>query len=816
MKNKNKICLSLILLIALSGCFKINNQTSNDSSSTNKVSETSTTSSKEGLSSSSSKVSSSTTSNLSSSSSSSSNPKVSSSTNSSSSSSSSKNPVTPTNPTITVVDDFRININEHVNYLSLVNAVDTIDGNITHLVTVDLPANVEMINGDLYFGYVGTYNIVFNVKNSSGLSSSADVNIEVYKIENKDFTGPTILGYKNIRVKENVMAYPLEGVTAIDDIDGDVTSLLSATYETDGDATNGISFDKEGLYTVVIKAKDLSDNYSQVLVTIEVNNEDLPTAVDITDLLVKEYNCNIGDSNVVPFEGAKSKIIQLKHNSESVKYANAKFVFTPTEDLDNKKLSFYVKLGDNNVTKNSLGLYLMNNGEKLASLTFQVSATSNEGYSVVDKGDGWYLFTVAFSKQWPSLDSYVVDSIRLSYSNIDVTKTATVYIANALLDFYKEGDIDVDDNPSGGDNGGGNGGQSPLPTSDLSDKIISNGNSTVTIDTTVSHDGVQSAKIKGANASVSQYTQALYNFETPISTDNLNISFYIKLDGSTVYSNRIAFRVCTTNDDKIDPQIYLHGSSNPTGVSIDSADENGWYKITINCNELEYDSKKVPAGETLKYVRFTFEAADKKEETKVIEPVIWVDELSYNYGESNEEKPSTPEVPSVDLSDKITHSSNSTINLDTEVNHDGVQSAKITGSPATSREDYSLAFYYGSATLTAETTISFYAKLGDNIYSDRIAFRIMTKEGAKVTNNISITKTNPISGVTCTPDANGWYHIVVSVAEFTDINNSTLTAVGGTLDYLRFGIIATDRGDATPTIVPVAWIDELIITSEVL
>lgn len=806
MKIKNKIYLSLISLIALSGCLKFNIKTSNDSSSTNKVSETSTTSSKEGLSSSSSKVSNSTTSS-------------SSSTNSSSSNSSSKNPVTPTNPTITVVDDFRININEHVNYLSLVNAVDTIDGNITHLVTVDLPANVEMINGDLYFGYVGTYNIVFNVKNSSGLSSSADVNIEVYKIENKDFTGPTILGYKNIRVKENVMAYPLEGVTAIDDIDGDVTSLLSATYETDGDATNGISFDKEGLYTVVIKAKDLSDNYSQVLVTIEVNNEDLPTAVDITDLLVKEYNCNMGDSNVVPFEGAKSKIIQLKHNSESVKYANAKFVFTPTEDLDNKKLSFYVKLGDNNVTKNSLGLYLMNNGEKLASLTFQVSATSNEGYSVVDKGDGWYLFTVAFSKQWPSLDSYVVDSIRLSYSNIDVTKTATVYIANALLDFYKEGDIDVDDNPSGGDDGGGNGGQSPLPTSDLSDKIISNGNSTVTIDTTVSHDGVQSAKIKGANASVSQYTQALYNFETPISTDNLNISFYVKLDGSTVYSNRIAFRVCTTNDDKIDPQIYLHSSSNPKGVSIDSADENGWYKITINCNELEYDSKKVPAGETLKYVRFTFEAADKKEETKVIEPVIWVDELSYNYGDSNEEKPSTPPAEpgttKTDLSDIIVNSNTSTVGIDTTESHDGVQSMKITSVPSTDKYLYSLAYCYESYNLVEGTKISFYAKLNDVVYDNRIAFRIETQEGKKVTNNISITKTNPISGVTCTPDSNGWYLVEIDVDSFVDIDDSSINAVGGTLKCLRFGILSNDRGpDAVNT--PIAWIDELTITSEVL
>ena len=52
------------------------------------------------------------------------------------------------------------------------------------------------------------------------------------------------------------MAYPLEGVTALDDFDGNISSSLVATYQQVGDATNGISFDEEGNYTITISSTD--------------------------------------------------------------------------------------------------------------------------------------------------------------------------------------------------------------------------------------------------------------------------------------------------------------------------------------------------------------------------------------------------------------------------------------------------------------------------------------------------------------------------------------------------------------------------------
>ena len=136
------------------------------------------------------------------------------------SSSSSKVSITPSNPTLNVANDIRININERVNYLTLVSAYDTIDGNISHLISVELPSGVSMENGNLVFSEVGNYEIKFEVTNSSNLTSTGSINIEVYEISGEDKNAPTILGYKDIRVKPDVMAYPLEGVTALDDFDG--------------------------------------------------------------------------------------------------------------------------------------------------------------------------------------------------------------------------------------------------------------------------------------------------------------------------------------------------------------------------------------------------------------------------------------------------------------------------------------------------------------------------------------------------------------------------------------------------------------------
>ena len=442
-------------------------------------------------------------------------------------------------------------------------------------------------------------------------------------------------------------------------------------------------------------------------------------------------------------------------------------------------------------------------GSKSASKSYDVT----RAYTHIIVNEDTLSATDVFGEGFDYLVAYAISGVPESAAEYTFNVNVSINDDNGVLDTSETRSIILKDIIE----------QDEVKLEDFSDSLVSNNGSltTVNIDSEVSHDGVQSAKIKGVNYTQNKYTQARYNLSNPVIVDNLKISCYVKLDGNNIRSNRITFRVAPVSGNTVDPQIYLNDTSHPTGVTVEKADANGWYKIILDCNTLSYQDKTLAAGAKVQYVRFTIEPEDKNETTPVIEPIIWVDELNFYYeGENGEIIPAIPveeEEEKIDLSDKITHSSNTTISTDTEVNHDGTQSTKITGKAATGREDYSLAFYNGNQTLTAETTISFYAKLGDNIYDSRIAFRIETEDGTKVNNNISIVKTNPVSGVTCTPDHDGWYLVEIDVATFTDYRNSSLSAVGGTLKYLRFGIICTDRENTTPSMIPVAWIDQLYI-----
>ena len=53
-------------------------------------------------------------------------------------------------PILTVKNDMTININEKLHYLNLVSAVDEVDGNISHLINVEMPNGVSMEGGYLW------------------------------------------------------------------------------------------------------------------------------------------------------------------------------------------------------------------------------------------------------------------------------------------------------------------------------------------------------------------------------------------------------------------------------------------------------------------------------------------------------------------------------------------------------------------------------------------------------------------------------------------------------------------------------------------
>ncbi len=165
-------------------------------------------------------------------------------------------------PIISGVTDLTIEVNTNLtkeNILEGITAFDQHDGDITHLIDVDMSG--------INFNELGTYNIRFFVTDSSHNSDEKQATVTVV-----DTTSPVISGYKDMIVKLNETVDKttlLQDISIIDNYDGDITHLanISDTYDTS----------KEGTYTITITVTDSNENESQasfdLLVVKEVVEE---------------------------------------------------------------------------------------------------------------------------------------------------------------------------------------------------------------------------------------------------------------------------------------------------------------------------------------------------------------------------------------------------------------------------------------------------------------------------------------------------------------------------------------------------------------
>ena len=145
-------------------------------------------------------------------------------------------------PVITGAKDFIYTIGEEVpNYLEGVTALDE---NNDELI-------VEVYDNLVDLTKIGTYKIFFVATDSSGNTTTVEKTVTV-KEEVTDITPPVITGTKNFIyiIGEDLPNY-LEGVTAIDDVDGELTVTVD---------DSGVDLLKEGVYSLFFKAVDLSNN----------------------------------------------------------------------------------------------------------------------------------------------------------------------------------------------------------------------------------------------------------------------------------------------------------------------------------------------------------------------------------------------------------------------------------------------------------------------------------------------------------------------------------------------------------------------------
>ena len=125
----------------------------------------------------------------------------------------------------------------------------------------DLSSSIN-ISGDVNINLPGTYNIRYNVSDSSG-NKATEV---IRKVIVRDTTPPviTLFGSSEI-ILDAGQTYVEQGATALDNVDGDLTEIINI---------NNINTDIAGIYTITYNVSDSSGNPAKEVVRKIIVNKD--------------------------------------------------------------------------------------------------------------------------------------------------------------------------------------------------------------------------------------------------------------------------------------------------------------------------------------------------------------------------------------------------------------------------------------------------------------------------------------------------------------------------------------------------------------
>lgn len=165
--------------------------------------------------------------------------------------------------------DRTVNLNSTFNYMEGVTATDAENGNLTNKVTYDQTVNTSK---------AGEYSVTYRVTDNSNLTTSKTIKVTV-----KGDSIPVITA-SDKEVSQYTSFDIMDGVTATDDIDGDLTSSIT----TEGSVNTDEVGEYEITYNVVnSKGKSISKT---ITVTVIENEKPAINVSDKTVSLNKEFN----------------------------------------------------------------------------------------------------------------------------------------------------------------------------------------------------------------------------------------------------------------------------------------------------------------------------------------------------------------------------------------------------------------------------------------------------------------------------------------------------------------------------------------------
>jgi uncharacterized lipoprotein YddW (UPF0748 family) len=163
--------------------------------------------------------------------------------------------VDKTKPVLEGFKNLTININTIPNYLDGVTAFDNYDGNLTEQIEVD-DRLVDLAQ-------FGTYDLYYIITDSNGNQTKQKVRVFI-----EDYLSPTFTGVKDIIIDLNETPNYLDGISASDNYDGDLTEQIQIDNHL-------VKLDEVGVYPVVYKVTDSNGNVNTVTIKVYVGEEEI-------------------------------------------------------------------------------------------------------------------------------------------------------------------------------------------------------------------------------------------------------------------------------------------------------------------------------------------------------------------------------------------------------------------------------------------------------------------------------------------------------------------------------------------------------------
>ena len=225
---------------------------------------------------------------------------------------------TPNHAPVIHAEDKTIEVGDKFNPMTGVTATDKEDGNITK--------DIEVIENTVDTNKAGTYKVVYAVTDSNGATTTKHITVTV-KLQDLTLNNAPVIKAENKTIKVGDKFNPMDGVSAIDKEDGNITKHIKVIENT-------VDTSEVGTYKVVYKVTDSKGATTTKSIVVTVRSNDKPVISGADDTSIKEgtsFDSMEGVTAIDTEDGNITKHIKVTGNVNTNKTGTYELTYKVTD-----------------------------------------------------------------------------------------------------------------------------------------------------------------------------------------------------------------------------------------------------------------------------------------------------------------------------------------------------------------------------------------------------------------------------------------------------------------------------------------------------